>query len=316
MKIVSIVFVLLMVGCLPDDPAPGGAVAAYTTFPLHEAAMLNDFELARWAINEGFDVNGGQRNSRSQDIHQVTPLHRACKGGHVEMAKFLLDHGADVNATTKTNKGRRNMRGTPLFHALWSSNFNLVVLLVERGADINTPGETPLDMAIRELWARKHWGVQGKQRRTKIVHYLRTRPGASLETTFGFTDLHWAALEGDIETARRLIDEGADVNASDFARGFWGALGMTPLHLAARSGHPALAKLLLDHGAKVNAETKSRSTPLHWAAKEVSLPMVELLVDRGAKLLAKDDDGKIPLDLSRFDWSADIHRYLLARHVP
>ena len=48
--------------------------------------------------------------------------------------------------------------------------------------------------------------------------------------------IHEAALKGDIETIRRLVNDGADINAAD-------AMGATPLYWAARGGHPMGPKL-------------------------------------------------------------------------
>lgn len=302
-KLTICVCAALLAGCLPDDPVPGGAVAANTSLPMHRAAEWNDFELARWALDQGFDINGGAIESK-QGTFNITPLHYASRRGHAEMARFLLDHGADVNATTTHSDGRPDMRGTPLHAAARSANPQLVKLLVERGADINAGAEPALHGAIIKLRG-KDWGSPASQRQKEIVNYLRTRPGAKTDNMQGFTELHWAALEADTEKAKSLILDGAIVNVGAFA---WRSHDITPLHLAAESGNTDLAKLLLDHGASVNAKTKSGTTPLHWAAKEDSLPMVELLVKHGADFSAKDDKGRTALEL--YVGSADIRDYL------
>ena len=72
----------------------------------------------------------------------------------------------------------------------------------------------------------------------------------------GSTPLLFAARSGDAESARLLIEAGADVND---------ALpnGMTALVEAAHSGHQALGMLLLEKGADPNAG----GSRLHRAAR-------------------------------------------------
>ena len=62
-------------------------------------------------------------------------------------------------------------------------------------------------------------------------------------------DIHDAAARGDTEEVRRLLGEGADVNAKTQAD--W-----TPLHAAARDGHNDVCELLLEAGAEINARCK------------------------------------------------------------
>jgi ankyrin repeat protein len=98
-------------------------------------------------------------------------------------------------------------------------------------------------------------------------------------------ELHHAAVSGDIQTVKLLLDNGADVDAK------WDGYrdGATPLHLAAAKGHTETAKLLLDRGALINAENERGDwriygTPLDAAASEGHTETVKLLLDRGARV--------------------------------
>jgi ankyrin repeat protein len=62
----------------------------------------------------------------------------------------------------------------------------------------------------------------------------------------GRTELHYAAIEGQLDRVRSLLADGSDANASDKA-------GWTPLHFAAQRLALDVAKLLVQHGADVNA---------------------------------------------------------------
>lgn len=89
--------------------------------------------------------------------------------------------------------------------------------------------------------------------------------------------LHLAALDGDLELAKELVQAGSLVNDFD-------TLGKTPLHYAVEGEHLELAQFFLDSGADVNAHDVSRAgnTPIREVAQTCSLAMAQLLVVAGA----------------------------------
>jgi ankyrin repeat protein len=62
--------------------------------------------------------------------------------------------------------------------------------------------------------------------------------------------IHEAALAGDVELVKLLIENGADVDDRDVQ-------GYTPLLLAIQAGHTDIAKVLIANGADVNARSAS-----------------------------------------------------------
>src|SRR5437588_12297541 len=62
----------------------------------------------------------------------------------------------------------------------------------------------------------------------------------------GTPALHWVVRVDDVETARLLIQAGANVKLAD-------RYGVTPIYLAASNGNAAMIKLLLDSGADANS---------------------------------------------------------------
>ena len=75
----------------------------------------------------------------------------------------------------------------------------------------------------------------------------------------GLTALVFAAREGDLASAKALLDAGADVNQTT-------EYGWTPLLTAANNRHYKLAHYLIERGGNPNIANKGGWTPLYLAA--------------------------------------------------
>jgi hypothetical protein len=116
-------------------------------------------------------------------------------------------------------------------------------------------------------------------------HPKRTaRPGVDRA---GRTPLHYAAVDGAIADAARLIGAGADPNAQDDE-------GWTPLHFAAQSGSPDIVRALIAAGAKVDTRDNHGNTPLFRAVFSSSGDgtIIELLRAAGADPQAANTSRK------------------------
>ena len=102
-----------------------------------------------------------------------------------------------------------------------------------------------------------------------------TNPSGDFEMLHGgSTPLLFAARQGDVDTARALLDAGADVNAT-------AAAGMSALVVAAHSNHGALGAFLLSRGADPNA-AGAGYTALQAAVLRGNLELVKALLASGA----------------------------------
>jgi ankyrin repeat protein len=110
----------------------------------------------------------------------------------------------------------------------------------------------------------------------------------------GFTGLGLACFFGHVETARLLLEHGAEPNLASR-----NALHVAPLHSAAAAGSPGLVKLLLDHGAGPDPADSSGHTPLHTAAGQGNREIIALLLGAGADKHRLNRDGKTPADIAR-----------------
>lgn len=92
----------------------------------------------------------------------------------------------------------------------------------------------------------------------------------------GHAALHLAAEKGAVDTACVLLDAGADPNIRTET------LNRTPLHRAARDGRPRVARRLVDAGAEIEATDQKGHTPLHLAARQDAAEVAKALIDAGA----------------------------------
>ena len=100
--------------------------------------------------------------------------------------------------------------------------------------------------------------------------------------------------EGDIELAKQLIQNGADVNACD-PRPLLGD-HLTALHYAAFANNAELIQMLVANGADINAQTTNGQTPLYWAGANGNFAAVETLLKLGADPNIRSEIGYSPLD--------------------
>jgi len=244
---------------------------------LHVAVELRSPYLIEAALKAKLDVNARSKDGR-------TALHIAAArddGGTVDL---LLKAGA--NANLKDNDGRTPMEQAALGHHSG---------LVRQLAKIQTE---PLNFFSAVVLGNAGRVKELLQATPELVN-ARTRPGG------GWAPLHIAAREGQEETARVLLDAGADVNG--------GEEKSSPLVWAVWTEQPnlKLVKLLIDRGADVNRHAGlGAGTSLHLAAQAGNVALVKLLLEAKADPTAKEWKGKTPLDLAKERKHPDVVKLL------
>lgn len=167
------------------------------------------------------------------------------------------------------------------FQAVAVDNASGVKTLLDRGFDANAvdeKGQRALYLALRGEAFR-------------VAEVLLMHPGINVDANNGAgeTALMMAALRGQLDWMRRLLERGAAVHKD----------GWSPLHYAATGPSAVAVRLLLDRGAPVEAMSPNRTTPLMMAAQYGSEESVELLRLRGATLGAKNDHGLAAADFAK-----------------
>ena len=216
-------------------------------------------------------------NAHQNNYPKMTVLEIAVRAGSFEIVQYLMEQGADQKAKPM------------LAHIAANSGHRDVLKLVSQGGTLNAIDENGATLL--------HAAAAGL--RPKVVQYLieqgldanardfgRSTPlcklGDSLDQWGKTADVD--ALSRATETAKLLIEAGADVNVMDR----WEA---TPIRQAASKGFPGVAKLLIEQGANVNHRDDSNVTALrelsyHFRSKhdnQVVREVEKVLLEAGAK---------------------------------
>lgn len=166
------------------------------------------------------------------------------------------------------------------FQAIIRDHVGGVKGLLESGVDPNSrdpKGMPALIVAIRRESPRS-------------FDLLLDQPGIDVDATnaAGETALMLTALAGDLDTSRRLLAKGAQVQRP----------GWSPIHYAASGPSTELTRLLLDRGATVDAVAPNGTTPLMLAAQQGPESTVTLLLERGADPRRRNQRGLQALDFA------------------
>ena len=236
------------------SPAGGGGLARWLS------ACVADDQAARGL--EGFAVELLDRGADPWGASQAgdPPLALAVRLGWLRLVDRLVDQGVALDA--------RDGHGMTALHLAAALGREAALKrLVAAGASPEqraADGQTPLGVALsagrRDLadWLDWHgWSL----------------PRRALQPT----DLPAAAIVGDADAVRRLLDLGLPVDARD-------GQGCTALLRAAGGGHRAVVDLLLARGADAQCAANTGATALSAAVSMRHGEIVERLVAAGADL--------------------------------
>lgn len=274
---------------------------------LYMATRFHDDAMVRLLVKLGADISLGQKEPYLQ-----SPLHLAAWEGDLPMTQLLIELGADMhiaNGDGKTpfatavqrskknvvkfyqNKGfnvhKKDKSGKSRLHqsVQWSST---VKMLLEQGLDPNvrdSGGNTPLHAYMSTAGAD-----------TAGVPRLLVKYGADINAKDddGNTPLCEALAHDKLETAKFLIEAGADVNIGTSG---WKRNG-PPIHLA--NGNIEIMALLLNHGADIHALNKEGQNVIHSLVSSHSggiddIATLEYFLEQKVDINGKDEDGQTPI---------------------
>ncbi len=184
-----------------------------------------------------------------------------------ERVRLLVEHGADVN---RPIKGR-----TPYQWAELGGDAALAAFLVSRGAT-----QAPLDDVDRLARAISEMKADEARALVNADPTLTTRAQTAHPAL-----LHEAAGDDRRAEATLMLSLGFDVNRMT---------SRTPLHEAALHGNVDMAKLLLDHGANSTArDPYHHAPPIGWAEYNGKAEMVRFLKEQPLDIFAAAAFGMV-----------------------
>ena len=229
--------------------------------PLLAAARWGEIEVVRLLISQGAEIN-----ARSFD--GKTALSYAAYWGYADAVELLIDAGANINMP-----GRDEC--TPLISAIKEGYREVVQLLLSKGARVDVGKMDGWTMLCRAA-------VSGN---ADAVARVLVEEGAEDidEPGIGaWTPLTLATWLGHGDVIQVLVNNGASINSGHGRR-------MTALCQAALDNSADTARLLLDLGAEIDEPDEYGWTPLAVAVAldapfEDIRDVLQLLVSRGANV--------------------------------
>lgn len=193
----------------------------------------------------------------------------AVRSATLEKLRLLIERGADPAFTS-------SLGYTPMILAACAGRMDVIELLAAAGAPATCEsvyGESP----VRNL------SRTGAFREVGLLLDLGAHP-APLE----WTPLHRAVALGSLEEVRALLDEGADLEATD-------SFKRSAFLVAVHAGNLEKATLLLSRGANPAATGHCGRTSLHHPIDHDDAPMLRWLLGLGLDRDATDQFGHTPV---------------------
>ena len=258
----------------------------------------------------------GAEANATERLRGTTALMWAVEQRHPSAVKALLDGGADVSMRSGPAGLPRNYMAQRVLAgnveaaqerrlaAAAAGRTYQQQLDYERSIGVKTGGRGVNPTASQRSSGAKPTSDQPDADGDVLVAGLVGTGGG------GLTALVFAAREGDRESARLLIESGADVNQTT-------EYGWTPLLTATNNRHYKLAVDLIEFGADVNLVNKGWWTPLYLATDNRNieggdypvpradmdhLEFIRLLLERGADPNARARDDTLSRTIFTMQW--------------
>ena len=267
------------------------------TLPKNELiapARAGDVAKLSAILDHGADID-------AKDRFTETALMNAADAGKLETLKELLARGAKIDIVNKNNR-------SAFFFATFMGHEDTALELLQAGAKFDVPdkdGYTPLMGAAQN-------GL------VVVVNALLERCADVNVTCRWGNAFLLAASSNSAPIVSALIDKKADVNVAGESSS--GEQGWTALHFAAQNGNLEMIQALAKAGANLDAVRKGGRTPLIEAAESAwssqqSLKLVQFLTEAGADLDCADTKGDTALTIAGQKGRTPVVTFLLQHGV-
>lgn len=208
------------------------------------------------------------------DVWHQTATHYAAARGNLNMIHFLSNIGAPMNSTDEFGH-------TPLMDASMEAKVQVVDFLWKHCV-------VPLPSGAQAFKYFQRATRQGNVNMVKEFIRIGLDVNTSLDATqVPSTPLGWAACLGRIETAKILLQHGADPNVTDPKD------GRSVLHHACDSDNPAMVDLILENyvgslSTKLERKDDHGCTPLDYAFQTGKHKAASHMISLGANAWTRD----------------------------
>ncbi|HEY4492645.1 MAG TPA: ankyrin repeat domain-containing protein [Acidobacteriota bacterium] len=260
MRTIIALAVFLLVSCCAIAEAPKA--------DLMKAASTGDTARIRELLEGGEDVNA------KHAVVGWTALTAAAYYGHPEAVKLLLEAGAEPNMKDAS-------ADTPLMKAVTLGPYEDRQEMLKRKAEVaRLLLKAGADPTTRDRFGVAVWQMPMNDQLSEIVDVFEQAGVKGIKEE----KLIQAVDRGDLESARKLIEQGADPNAkADDGASAWSQANLW--------GNLKIINLFLQSGADVNAKWDRGITALMVAVDRSNVQCAEKLIAAGADVNAADDDG-------------------------
>jgi uncharacterized protein len=282
---------LVLAGADPNEPGPHGET------PLMFVARTGNAAAIQVLLDHNANVNAQEK------LRGTTALMWAAEQDHAAAVRLLIAHGADLRAASNPDAkgGTAYLAPTPRQRAINDGIAPDGSFLGRRGggrAAAPEAASAPAAPPARTTGRATATPAAG------VAVDINAADAAAADAAFnrtqnanggGLTALVFAARQGSLDSARVLVEAGADVNQTT-------RYGWTPLLTAVQNRHYRLASYFLDHGADPNRANKGGWTPLYLATDNRNieggdypvrapdmdhLDLIKALLDHGANVNAR-----------------------------
>lgn len=260
-------------------PAPVSPPYVDTEFPEGHDQFISIMGTS-WAINallQALPIQAKRTAPLELATTEQAEWVRVALSGSAAELKKLLEAGMKPEAKTAA--------GTTAL-MLAARDLEKVKLLLARGADVNARASTGITAL---MVAARH---RGKAEVVRLLLAKGAKPNADAEVRNDASALFFAAMAGDVQTAKTLVAAGAK---PDHKMKLLGQFVSTPLITAAVNDDVAMAEFLISKGANPNEVDTDGLTALDWATLTNHANVVQTLIARGARINHVDNFGMTPL---------------------
>ena len=236
------------------------------SYILSYAIENSDENIVKYLVENGADMYS----------YEITALYQAVLNLNPKLVEYFLDKGASIEKA-----GGTDVYGNIMMAAA-GSKFN------------NSNDKSPVDLTLLEKSAENS---------AKITEMLIGKADKNIinDSLEGKTPLIIAVGNSYIDTAKILIENGANINAVDIE-------GWSALSYVVNNGDIEIAKLLLENKAKIKGELLlAIKSPI----AESRIDMIKLLIDNKANINYSDDDGFTPLNIAIESGDMELTKFLI-----